>query len=211
MLRRILSLGLILMIAIIPLASAKGYEPLNLSDAEHYAVNLFLSNFTEIGLDEINTYSYDDRQLVDFAHDHMWFNDYDAFQYGEYFSGNNCRVSDDRIQSIVDKYFFDSRTVDRSQSRFDYDGEYYYHVETGGWINSGFAMNTSVCSIQDDYYFVSFMVFGGGEFWKNSVLDLSIDEAWTQFGHPCGYGSALIYASDLGDRSTFKMISYSTV
>ena len=67
MLRRILSLGLILMIAIIPLASAKGYEPLNLSDAEHYAVNLFLSNFTEIGLNEISTYSYDDRQLVDFA------------------------------------------------------------------------------------------------------------------------------------------------
>ena len=31
------------------------------------------------------------------------------------------------------------------------------------------------------------------------------------FGHPGGYGSALIYAPDLSDRSTHRMISFSRV
>ena len=202
---------LVLLLAVAPMACAEERGPLALTEKEHYAVNLFLSNFTEIGVDEISTYEFEDKPLVDFAHDHLWFNDYDSFEYGEYFGGNNCRVSDDRIQEIIDKYFLDPRTVDLSLTRFDYDGEYYYHTETGGWINDGFAMNTSVCPIEDNYYYVSFMIFAGGELWENTALNLSIAEAWEQFGHPCGYGSALIYAEDLSNRSTYKMINYGTI
>jgi len=204
-------IALALILALAPMAVAEERGPLSLTEKEHYAVNLFLSNFTEIGIDEISTYEFDDKPLVDFAHDHLWFNDYDSFEYGEYFGGNNCRVPDDRIQEIINKYFLDPRTVDLSQTRFDYDGEYYYHCETGGWTSCGFAMNTSVCPIEDGYYYVSFMVFAGGEFWDNSALNLSLDEAWEQFGHPCGYGSALISAENLADRSTYKMINYGTI
>lgn len=210
-LRNTVLLALSLLLAVAPIACAEGYGPIDLSEKEHYAVNLFLSNFTEIGIDEISTYEFEDKPLVDFAHDHLWFNDYDSFEYGEYANGHNCRVPDDRIQEIIDKYFLDPRTVDLTQTRFDYDGEYYYHTETGGWTSNGFAMNTSVCPIDDGHYFVSFMIFGGGEFWDNTALNLSIDEAWAKFGHPNGYGSAIISAGNLADRSTFKMINYGTV
>jgi len=209
--RKTICFALVLLVALIPTTFAEEYGPLTLSPDEHYAVNLFLSNFSEIGLSEIDTFDSDDQTLVDFAHDHLWFNDYESYEYGEYDNDNNCRVPDDRIQEVIDKYFLDPRTVDLTQTRFDYDGEYYYHLETGGWTNCGFAVNTSVCPIDDGYYYVSFMIFGGGEFWDNSALNLSISEAWAQFGHPCGYGSALISAENLTDRATIKMISYGTI
>ena len=195
------------MLSLVPMASADSMAPVSLNADQYYAVNLFLSNFTEIGLEAIRTDS-DDLALVDFAHDHLWFNDYESFEYGEYFGGNNCRVPDDRIQEIINKYFFNPKTVDLSQTRFDYDGEYYYHCETGGWINSGFALTTSAMPIGNDQYFVSFMVFGSGAFWENDALKLSFDQAWEAFSGPETFGHALIYAPDLADRSTYRMIAY---
>ncbi|MBR6767457.1 MAG: hypothetical protein IKM02_05850 [Clostridia bacterium] len=210
--RRVFMTILIAALCLAPAASAMSYAPLTLSEDERYAMNLFLSNFTEVGCDNIGSYSAD-TDLVDFAHDHMWFNDNDAYEYGEYSEypddgGNNCRVSDERIQEIVDKYFLDPPVVDLSQTRFNYDGEYYYHCETGGWSNSGFAQTVSVCPIGDNQYFAAFMTFGGGEFWDNNVLELSIDESSETFGAPQDFGHAIIYASDLSDRSTYKMVSY---
>ena len=190
-------------------AFASTYAPLELTKEQSAAANLFLSNFTEIGADQIEPYR--DMDLVDFAHDHMWFNDYDSFEYGEYGDDLNCRVSDDRIQQIIDKYFYDPRTVDLSQTRFDYKDGYYYHTETGGWMSDGFAHVVSLCPIGEDKYFVSFYIFGGGDFWENDVLDDTLDEIEAKFHHPNGYGSALIYAKDLADRSTYRMISFAKV
>ena len=197
------------LLCLLPAAVAE-CMPVELNEEMRYAANLFLSNFTEVGCDAVGS-SSDDMALVDFAHDHLWFNDHDAFEYGDYFGDNNCRVSDRRIQEIVDKYFYDAPVVDLSWTRFDYDGGYYYHCETGGWMDCGFAQTVSVCPVGDDYYFVSFMVFGGGDIWDNSVLHLSIDQAEARFGHPNGYGSALIHADNLADRSTYRMVSYAPV
>ena len=210
-LTRIFCLAVAAMLCLVSAASAQSYAPAVLSQDERYAVNLFLSNFTETGVGEISARSAD-MALVDFAHDHLWFNDHDSFEYGQYSEypdgGNNCRVSDDRIQSIVDKYFLDPPTVDLSQTRFNYDGEYYYHCETGGWTNDGFAQTVSLCPIGGNEYFVSFIVFGSGEFWENDALRLTVDEAAESFGAPVGCGHAIIYAADLSDRSTYRMVSY---
>ena len=113
------------LLCLLPAAVAE-CMPVELNGEMRYAANLFLSNFTEVGCDAIGS-SSDDMVLVDFAHDHLWFNDHDAFEYGDYFGDNNCRVSDRRIQEIVDKYFYDAPVVDLSWTRFDYDGGYYYH------------------------------------------------------------------------------------
>ena len=206
--QRILAAAVAALFCLTACASAQTYAPVELSGDARYAMNLFLSNFTEIGLDSVSTWS-GDKDLVDFAHDHMWFNAYDSFEYGEYAGENNCRVSDDRIQSIIDKYFTDPRQVDLSQTRFDYDGEYYYHCETGGWNNCGFAHTINVYPAGEDKYFVSFLVFENGESWENDVLDDNLDEIIAERGEPVSYGSALIFAKDLADRSTYKMISYS--
>ena len=174
------------LLCLLPAAVAE-CMPVELNGEMRYAANLFLSNFTEVGCDAIGS-SSDDMVLVDFAHDHLWFNDHDAFEY-----------------------FYDAPVVDLSWTRFDYDGGYYYHCETGGWMDCGFAQTVSVCPVGDDYYFVSFMVFGGGDIWDNSMLHLSIDQAEARFGHPNGYGSALIHAANLADRSTYRMVSYAPV
>lgn len=206
-LQRIGLLVLAWMLILVPMASADSFAPIDLDADQYRAVNLFLSNFTEVGLEEIRANS-DDLALVDFAHDHLWFNDHESFEYGEYSGSNNCRVPDDRIQEIVDKYFYPPKTVDLTQTRFDYDGEYYYHCETGGWRNSGFALTASAMPIGNDQYFVSFLIFGSDAFWENDALSLTFDQAWDEFSGPDGFGHALICATDLADRSTYRMIFY---
>ena len=202
--------SIFLLLCFAPASMASAYDPISLTTEERAAANLFLSNFTEIGMKSVSNWSYD-QELVDFAHDHLWFNAQNSFEFGEYGDYNNCRVSDDRIQGIIDKYFYDSRPVDLSQTRFDYVDGYYYHCETGGWTPCGFAHTVSICPIGDDTYFVSFMIFGGGSDWDNSVMDDSLDEIEAAFGHPNGYGSALIHAEDLSDRSTYRMVSYAAL
>lgn len=201
---------LILILFCIP-ASAENAALLELTDCQSYAMNLFLSNFTEVGIEQIDC-SSDEKALVDFAHDHLWFNSYDSYEYGDYFGGNNCRVSDDRIAEIIHAYFlYPYETVDLSQTRFDYDGEYYYHCETGGWESCGFAHVLSVYPIGHDQYFVSFAVFCSGEFWDNSVMNGEFSKLLTMYGEPYAYGSARIYAETLSERSSYKLISYSLV
>ncbi|MBQ2957054.1 MAG: hypothetical protein IJE08_11395 [Clostridia bacterium] len=200
---------LALLMLLMPLpVMAEGCLPRALTADEAAAANLFLSNFTETGIRSCSSYS-DDMVLVDFAHDHMWFNSQSSYEYGEYSRGNNCRVSDDRIQTIIDKYFYDSYPVDLSETRFDYIDGYYYHCETGGWTSCGFAHAVSICPIGDNQYFVLFYIYGGGNHWENSILSASTEEIEALYGAPGGCGSALIYAEDLADRSTYKMISYS--
>lgn len=204
--KKLSALILILALCMSPAALAEYYAPLRLDAEQSYALNLFLSNFTEVGMEHIDAYS-DEKALVDFAHDHMWFNSYEAYEYGAYAGGNNCRVSDDRIQEIIDAFFYYPPQVDLSRTRFDYDGEYYYHCETGGWSNSGFAHAMSVCPVGNDQYFISFAVFGSGGKWDNSAMDDDISRLIAEFTAPDAYGSALIHAEDLADRSSYRMIS----
>lgn len=192
-------------------ASAENYTPVKLTDRQNYAMNLFLSNFTEVGVQQIDC-SSDEKALVDFAHDHLWFNSYDSFEYGDYFGDNNCRVSDERISEIIHSYFlYPYENVDLSQTRFDYDGEYYYHCETGGWNDYGFAHALNVYPIGHDQYFVSFAVFCSGESWNNDVMNDELSELLAAYGEPYTYGSALIYAETLSERSSYRLISYSLV
>lgn len=200
----------VLVLCMFPVTLAENYVPKALNKKEYYAMNLFLSNFTEVGVKKIGRFS-DSQTLVDFAHDHMWFNDYESYEYGEYTGDNNCRVSDDRIPEIINSFFGDVGEVDLSQTRFDYDGEYYYHCETGGWSNCGFAYAVNVCPVGDDKYFVSFLNFEGNEPWKNDVLDDDLNSILERYGSPSFYGCALVYAENLSERSSYKMISYSEI
>ena len=203
--QRIALLLLVLLLCFAQTAFASGI--VDLSSDERYAMNLFLSNFTEVGRDI--SFTSGDAALVDFAHDHIWFNDYDSFEYGEYFNGNNVRVSDDRIQKIIDHYFYKAPRVDLSQSSFDYDGEYYYHVETGGGANGGFALMMNVYAAKENYYYVSFLTFGVDGNWSNEDLKLNFADAEMKFGVPMHGGHAWIAADNLSDHSTYRMISFS--
>ncbi len=208
-LRRLGTCLFILTFLFLPWAQAK--TALKTPTAQEFqAMNLFLSNFTEIGIQTISSAS-PDKDLVDFAHDHMWFNSPDRYSYGTYFSGNNCRVADTNIQSTIDAYFYDAPDVDVRQTRFDYKDGYYYHQETGGWTHDCFALTTSVCSLGDNLWYISFVGFGAGEDWSNEDLSLCFEQAVQKFGAPQCCGCALVYAADLSDRSTYKMLSFSRI
>lgn len=205
LLRRIIPVLLVLSLCLAQTALATG--ALNLTAEERHAMNLFLSNFTEVGSDV--AYYGPDEALVDFAHDHMWFNSYDSYEYGDYFNGNNCRVSNKKIQDIINRYFACAPQVDLSQTRFDYDGKYYYHQETGGWTNDGFAITLDAYDGGCNTYYVSFLTFGAGNYWTNDVMWLSLAEAERQYGTTYRGGHAWITATNLADRSTYRMISFS--
>lgn len=205
--KKLIALMLIMALCLAPAALAENYAPLQLDAKQNHAMNLFLSNFTEQDLSYINAWA-DSSVLVDFAHDYLWRNAYESYEYGDYSGDNNCRVSDDRIQDIVKKFFYEEPEVDLSQTRFDYDGEYYYHCETGGWMNGGFAHVMSACPVGGNQYLVSFAVFGDGENWDNDVMDAGIEELIAAYGGPSEFGSALIYAGNLSDRDTYRMISF---
>jgi len=208
---KVLSVLLVLLLCLSSAAAAENLcRPMNPTPKQLAAANLFLSNFTEVGIEYISSWP-DDMVLVDFAHDHIWFNDQDEYEYGEYFAGNNCRVSDDGIQRIINNYFYYAPQVDLSQTRFDYRNGYYYHCETGGSVNCGFAHTLDIVPCGDNFYYISFLIFGGGNYWKNSVMSASIEDIIAEFGEYAGFGCAQIYAEDLSDRSTYKMISYTSL
>ena len=203
---------LLVLLCLMPCACAAKYEPITLTVEEAAAANLFLSNFTETGVCNVGWKS-PDIDLVDFAHDHMWFNSRDRFEFGEYFNGNNCRVSDEKIQEVIDKYFWDPWQVDLSETRYDYRDGYYYGCETGGFTPMGFAHVVSVVPC-DTYgepaYLMTFLVYGIGDGWDSSVYSMTqdaIEAEYADFAPGCG--SALVSASDLSDRSTYRMMSYS--
>ena len=81
--KKIICCLLALMLCMTSAAFASTYDPMELTVEQSAAMNLFLSNFTEVAVESIEDRS-SDMMLVDFAHDHLWFNDYESFEYGEY-------------------------------------------------------------------------------------------------------------------------------
>ena len=183
-----------------------------LTDRQRYNVNLFLSNFTEVSFAwQTGTFVLgDDRQMVDFAIDHIWFNQKDKLEWvdrGEY----NVRLKESWILPVIRKYFdvqlgsMDATWIDRK------DG-YYWWTETGGHTPDGFAQVTQLVDLGDGYYQVYFESYGAGMDWTNDACGYTLAQAraaypdpWRDY-HPNGY--AEIYAPDLSDRSTFTMLRY---
>ena len=130
---RIIALLLAFILCFAPSAIAESYTPVDLSKEASCAMNLFLSNFTETGINRVDSFT-DHNALAIFGHHHIWCNDYEAFEYGEYFNGNNCRIPSDRVLEALNRFFYyeDSGAEYLNQDVFDEDGEYYYHCETGG-------------------------------------------------------------------------------
>lgn len=193
-------------------AAAESYAALDLDRQETYAMNLFLSNFTETGVATVDSFT-DHDALAHFAIYHLWFNDHDSIERGEYGDVYNRRVSEARLLEVMkDFFYYAAESADYlNPGNIPSDGEYFYFLETGGENNCGFARSMGVHPIGDDRYFVSFMVFDNGTFWENDVLDDDLDEIIERYDSPVGFGSALIYAEDLSDRSSYKMISYAPV
>lgn len=177
---------------------------------ERYNINLFLSNFTEADFCWGKGYfdHDDERQLIDFAINHIWFNQQDKLEFLEDISEYNTRLKKETVLPVIKKYFgIDVKSMEPTWAEIH--GDYYCWTETGGHVASGFAQETSVVDLGDGTYDVWFSVLGSGWGWTNECCGYTLDEARAAYPDAyemCGY--ARIQASDLSDRATFTLKEY---
>lgn len=212
-------LSILLALLLIASTAALAEGPASLSGDAYYAANLFLSNFSEVGtfscgdcyLSYIHSWASHENALIDFAIDHMWFNNRSQYEWGDYTidgESYNCRVSDAKIQYYIDSYFYDMYEMDHEQTRYTYKDGWYYTEETGGHTTNGFTLVTGMLPLGDDTYCFTFGVFAGGNSWDSTALSLSWSEACARYGEPSSLGCARVHATDIRDRSTYRLISY---
>ena len=150
-----------------------------LSREERRNLNLFLSNFTEQGMlwpaGVLEAESMDDVQLVNFAIEHIWYNRQELLEWGDYFDGNNVRLSDEHIPAVCEKYFGRTPVLIHDVEYDMADGRYYWQ-ETGGHVPQGFATLTDVRDMGGGRYRVNFRVYGLGMGWEDEVYSLTGDE-----------------------------------
>lgn len=110
--------------------TARG-TPFAITEEERRNVNLFLTNFTETGMNRYDAASTTDAELVRFAVLHAWLN---RRPMGRHRMGS--RLEQDNVTDDVLRYF-GRLLILLDQPDFDYDGAYYYMHEPGapiGWL-----------------------------------------------------------------------------
>lgn len=176
-----------------------------LTDGQRANLNLFLSNFTEVDFDGQNGYfeARDELAMVDFAIDHIWFNQPDKLVWGK---DGSVRLDSELTRSVCEKYFGYAPQEPVSSWCPAKDG-YFQWSETGSHAQEGFALVTSVSALGDDRYVVYFESYGAGEEWDNDCCGWTIDQARGQYAQD-GRGCAELAAENLDDRSTYKLLKY---
>ena len=189
----------------------------DVTDAQRYNLNLFLSNFTEAGFCwQEGAYDSDwkvDAQLTEFAADHCWFNRQSRLEWGEYFDWNNVRLPESQIAPVVKKYFGRNITPSHQPPYMDYKNGYYYWQETGGHTSDGFACLDWVEALGNGRYRVGFHIYAGDTNWSNDACRYTPDQA--RRAYPSYYGRyregcAVIDVgkSGLNDRSGWALTRY---
>lgn len=178
-----------------------------LTDAQRADLNLFLSNFTEVDFDGQNGYfeARDELAMVDFAIDHIWFNQKDRLEWvtGEEY---NVRLDSELTRSVCEKYFGYAPKQPVSSWCPEKDG-YFCWNESGSHVQEGFAQVTSVSTLGEDRYAVYFESYGAGEEWDNERCGWTIDQARAQYAQD-GRGYAELIAENLDDRASYKLLRY---
>jgi hypothetical protein len=191
-------------------------DPVDVDDELRYNINLFLSNFTEVGFTR-NAGSYDEsyvdkKLLTKFGIDHCWFNRQNQIESGEYFNYNNMRLPEGQIAPIVRKYFGVDITPSHSLDTIDYRKGYYYWEETGGHTSDGFACQTRVEKLGSRRYSVWFNIYGSMMNWNNDVChytDSQARSACAPYDQPFrGHAVIDVGSGGLEDRSTWTVRRY---
>ena len=172
----------------------------SITDEERGSINLFLSNFTEQGMLRYDESNSEDEELVRFSVWHIWFNQHDRWESGEW-GNNNRRLSDKGIADVAQKYF-GHRPLLLDLPEMDYDGDYYYFEATGGNMGIGFACLSSVESLGGGLYRVYFGVYGEGEAWSAADCALLPEQAANLYDQtPPRQGCAVIRSLGLDSQN----------
>ncbi|MBQ9009139.1 MAG: SH3 domain-containing protein [Clostridia bacterium] len=171
-------------------------------------LNLFLTAFTDTwfgGNGAFTMEEYGERDLVDFAVDTLFNRNREYGEWGDY----NVRIDGQEIPQIVDRYF--GVSVNVTDTRYWYQGGYYYSQETGGRSTGGFAILDGVEVLESGLYRVAFTVYGEGESWKpEAVCTLSASRAQSMYKVEHNrQGTAVINMNGSPENEeNWKLISY---
>ena len=177
--------------------------PFAITEEERRNVNLFLTNFTETGMNRYDAASTTDAELVRFAVLHAWLNrsgQWDVTEWGSRLEQSN--VTDDVLR------YFGRPLILLDQPDFDYDGAYYYMHEPGAPIGLGFVCTSEVETLGGGLYRVYFGVYGAGEIIDDDgVYDLLPEQAALLYPNTPFQGCAVIRALGLNSREGFRLES----
>ena len=199
-------LGVLLTVLLLCAGALAEGVPCALYENERYNVNLFLSNFTEQAMTHYDAAAATDRELADFAVWHIWFNQRNRWESGEWGVYNRRLAADDAIRASAKKYL-GKAPQNLAAGSLDLIDGYYCFQETGGYFGLGFACASQVEDWGGGRYHVYFGVYGGGEFWTNADCALRPEQAAARYAGTGVYpGEAVIRAKNgLGDRAGFTL------
>lgn len=192
-------------------------ETMDLTDMQRYNINLFLSNFSEQRMpfydesDAVNEWwSQDlDSFLLDFAVQHMFFNQADKFEIGDFVMGE-LRLKMDVLNDVAWKYFKKSPSG-FGMAPYSYSGDSYYLNPADQRVNGGFVSANRVDSLGDSRYAVRFNIYDCDcGCWENDACRLTPGEAALKYDR--GMEGMAVIAVDgdgtvgsLDDRSTWRL------
>lgn len=203
----------------------------DLSNAEtYYGLNLFLSNFSECGLERLNNDATQENMetAVKFAFYHRWWNgggiesdEYTQFPVEGYEDVGMCynlRLSKERTAQTLRYFLYESPGLPErlgSGTGFQEDNDYYYSFTTGGEFPGGFVLtdttsvtNDPLHTLQVDFHVYEPLL----EDYLNdkSVYGLRTDEVGGRFeNYTVRSGIAeVIFTRGEDDSYTYKLRSY---
>jgi len=186
-------------------------DVIDLSAAQRYNVNLFLSNFSEQEFMRrsgvYDDYDHEDWQLNDFAVRHILLNRPDSVQRGKYAGGYSVRVSAEEAAGVAQKYF--GRTpYDPAWSAYAYrDGYYYLHEEELPGAG-GFTCLDEVIDLGGGRIGVYFESIGAGFTWNNDVCYYVPEQARTVYpfgARSVGFAVIDLSGGTLDERSAWSL------
>ncbi len=182
-----------------------------------YDLNIFLSNFSESDLPNFRMGErLSDDELIYFAELYNIYNRHDLFESVAYreeeadLYRGNIRIKKEYIYETIKKYF--DITMDEGVL-----GDYLYTEFTGGHMSEGVTIVNKAESLGDNLYRLSFDVYPTGGM-DSDYYSFSSQEAKKHYlevnnGNQTAFenvkkGTAIIYAKDINDRSTYILKEY---
>lgn len=210
-----------------------------LSAQERYELNVFLSNFVEIGFQKFDVESPVNEQLIYFGCMHHACNhtsdanpisDSEASKYialDDYYINSCYKVSKDAVQASVGRYFgkkgadaLNHTTVNMPNDAYRGRGEYafnngYYYFDYGeeGGIDLSAAVVDSMYLNNDGSYTVTFKGYGYGDLRLVPEIYYYTAEqaASSNRGRLFVEGKAIVFPFEYNGRNTYQLVRYESV
>ncbi|MBR5827467.1 MAG: zinc ribbon domain-containing protein [Clostridia bacterium] len=189
-----------------------------------YNVNVFLSNFSESGLESFYDRPSDENlarfsKWYNFMNRHLttveWDEEDADFPYDMASSGFNFRISEDYGIEAVEKFFGIKLEKGFGKGFENYKDGYFYDQFTGASYSQGFTIVSSLKNKGDGIYDAEFVIYETSDGIDSPYYSYTSEQIRNDMSTPgnyyissSGYGTARFKATDINDRSTYKLIGY---